>query len=162
MDYLFNLEKINYIKGDKPDIECILCGIRDNDSRVKNLEIYRSRSFIVSLNLYPFNPGHLMIFPVRHIEDYSQITDSEASEIHKLTRISIEILRKYFNCQGINIGYNLGPNSGASIKHIHEHIVPRYGNELGFMDIVAGARVFVVDPVSVREKLSELFNLEVK
>jgi ATP adenylyltransferase len=157
MDYLFNLEKIKYIKGDKPDIECILCGIRDNDNKVKNLEIYRNQDFIISLNLYPFNPGHIMIFPLKHIEDYTEFSDIEAAEIHKLTRISIEILRNHFNCQGLNIGYNLGTNSGASIKHIHQHIVPRYGNELGFMDVVSGTRVFVVDPIEVRDRLKELF-----
>jgi ATP adenylyltransferase len=155
MDYLFNFEKIKYIKGDKPDIECILCGIRDNDIRVKNLEVYRSRDFIISLNLYPFNPGHLMIFPLRHIDDYSDFTSKEAEEIHKLTKISIEIIREQFKCQGFNIGYNIGQNSGASIRHIHEHIVPRYGNELGFMDVVAGTRVFVADPVKMRDKLNE-------
>ncbi|MDY6935392.1 MAG: HIT domain-containing protein [Spirochaetota bacterium] len=158
-NHLFNTEKISYIKGDKPKVDCILCAIRDRLSEVKILEVFRTESFIVSLNLYPFNPGHLMVFPSRHVENLVDITDEEALEMHHLTTKGINILKDEFNPSGFNIGYNLGQGSGASIAHIHQHIVPRYGNEIGFIDILSGTRVYVSDPVEIMNRLKDKFVL---
>lgn len=157
-DYLFNTEKIKYVKGEKPKVTCILCAIRDRDPEVRNLEIFRSGQFIISVNLYPFNPGHLMIFPARHIEDFSGFSDDEALELHHLQVKTLEILKEEFSPCGFNIGYNLGTASGASIAHVHTHIVPRYDNEIGFIDVLGGARVIVVDPVEVKERLEKRFS----
>jgi len=156
-DYLFNTNKIDYVRGDKPDVECILCAIRDRSEKITCLEVYRTEHFIISVNLYPFNPGHLMIFPSRHVEVLEELTDDEALEMHKLLARAISILDSEFNPSGYNIGCNLGRGSGASIGHIHQHIIPRYENEVGFIDVIAGARVVVVDPVVVMERLRKRF-----
>jgi len=156
-NYLFNTEKINYVKGNRPDVSCILCALRDKIEGVKSLEIVRTKHFIVSLNLYPFNPGHLMIFPIRHIESIISLTDDEALELHRLTVKAIDILQQEFNPSGFNIGANIGKGSGASISHFHRHIVPRYENEVGFLDVLAGARVVVSDPQDVLSILKNRF-----
>lgn len=156
--YLFNTEKIKYIKGNKPSFDCILCAIRDRAGGVESLEVYRTDKFIVSLNLYPFNPGHLMIFPLRHVEDFLNLSDEEALEMHSLTGKAISILRDEFNPSGFNIGCNLGSGSGASMAHIHQHIVPRYENEIGFIDVLSGTRVYVEDPRDVLKRLIKRFN----
>jgi ATP adenylyltransferase len=153
MDYLFNTNKIKYVRGSKPDVGCILCAVRDRLPEVKSLEIHRTGTCGVSLNLYPFNPGHLMIFPLRHVEKLQDITDDEAAEIHRLTSDSVRILTEEMGPSGFNIGYNLGRGSGASIQHVHQHIVPRYENEIGYLDVLAGARVIVSDPVEILERL---------
>jgi len=155
--YLFNTEKIKYVKGEKPDVECILCAIRDNHPAVKNLTVYRNERFMIALNLFPFNPGHLMIFPLRHVTAINELTEDEALEMHRLLVRSIDILNEEFNPSGYNIGYNLGNGSGASIAHIHQHVVPRYSNEVGFLDVLSGTRVIVSDPQSVMLKLRERF-----
>jgi ATP adenylyltransferase len=155
--YLFNTDKLKYVKGDKPGVECILCALRDNHPDIKNLEIARRDGFIVSVNLYPFNAGHLMIFPFRHLESVYELTDEEALALHRLLGDSLKILEDEFNPDGFNIGYNLGKNSGASISHLHLHVVPRYGNEVGFLDVLAGTRLVVVDPVAVRDRLRKGF-----
>ena len=157
-DYLFNTEKIKYITGEKPSVDCILCAIRDKDKSVVDLTLFQNSSFIIALNLYPFNPGHLMIFPARHVVYLSDLTDSEAMMMHKLLNLSIEILGSEFAPHGYNVGYNLGNGSGASIPHIHQHVVPRYSNEAGFLDVLAGTRVIVNDPVKVLEILKERFD----
>ena len=157
-DYLFNTEKIKYIKGKKPLNSCILCDIRDRLPGVESLELCRTEGFIISLNLYPFNPGHLLIFPIRHVEDFIGLTDSEALELHRLSAKSISILKKEFNPSGFNIGCNLGTGSGASIPHIHQHIVPRYDNEIGFIDVLSGSRIYVEDPIDVLNRLKEDFS----
>lgn len=155
--HLFNKNKIKYIKGGKPDVKCILCAISSRSPDVTVLEVFRTEKFIVSVNLYPFNPGHLMLFPVRHMEDLSDLTSEEILEMHKLTVKAVSILKEEYNPSGFNIGSNLGHGSGASIAHIHQHIIPRYENEIGFIDIISGTRVFVVDPVEVMEKLKKRF-----
>jgi len=98
-----------------------------------------------------------MIFPDRHIEDFAKLTDNEALEIHHLTVKAVSILNEEYNPSGFNIGYNLGSNSGASIPHIHQHIIPRYANEAGFIDVISGTRLFVVDPVEMMERLKKRF-----
>lgn len=157
-NYLFNTEKIKYVKGPKPDVQCILCAIRDNDPRVKNLTLYSSRFFIIAVNLYPFNPGHVMIFPVRHISRIEEMTDAEAAEMHRLLTLTLRILDEEFSPSGYNVGYNLGDGSGASIPHLHQHVVPRYSNETGFLDVLAGTRVIVSDPVDVMNRLAQRFS----
>ena len=156
--YLFNTEKIHYVRGAKPDVECILCAIRDNDPAVKNLTVYEGRLSIVALNLYPFNPGHLMIFPRRHITGVIDMTGEEAMDMHRLLSGSIRILDEELSPSGYNVGYNLGGGSGASIPHLHQHVVPRYNNETGFLDVLSGTRVIVSDPVKVMERLAVRFS----
>ncbi|MCU0849067.1 MAG: HIT domain-containing protein [Spirochaetes bacterium] len=156
-DHLFNTEKIKYVKSRKTGSGCILCAIRDRDPDVKSLEVFRSGGLIVTLNLYPFNPGHLMIFPARHIDDISLLDKGEAAGLHELLVKALKILKEEFDASGFNVGYNLGENSGASIAHIHMQIVPRYPNELGFIDIISGSRVYVNDPAAVMDRLKKRF-----
>lgn len=158
--HLFNTDKLGYIRSKKDACGCILCAVRDSIPEVKNLEIARTSLSIASVNLYPYSSGHIMVFPQRHVEDYCMITDDEALDIHRLSAKLICIIREEFNPSGFNIGYNTGDHSGASIAHIHKHIVPRYPNELGFMDIVGGTRIIVVDPVTVMDKLRQRLALK--
>lgn len=158
-NYLFNTEKIKYVKGDKPPVDCILCAIRDKNPLVKNLTVFSNESFIIALNLYPFNPGHLMIFPARHVESVADLSEDEVVEMHKLLKLSIEIMDREFSPHGYNVGYNLGKGSGASIPHLHQHVVPRYDNEVGFLDVLSGTRVIVSDPAEVMEMLRSRFDL---
>ncbi len=157
-NYLFNTEKIRYVKGDKPHVDCILCAIRDKNPAVTGLTVFKNEKFIIAMNLFPFNPGHLMIFPLRHVTDIADLTEDEAVEMHRLLVKSVKILNEEFSPSGYNIGYNLGEGSGASIKHIHQHIVPRYSNEVGFLDVLSGTRVIVSDPCSVMMKLRDRFS----
>jgi ATP adenylyltransferase len=154
-DHLFNTEKLAYVKGDKPAVACILCAIRDRDPALINLEVARRDGFIVSVNLYPFNPGHVMIFPERHVQNLADLTEAEALALHRLSVNTLAALEEEYHPAGYNAGYNLGSHSGASIPHIHFQIVPRYANEVGFLDVLAGTRLAVTDPVEVRDRLRE-------
>lgn len=157
-NYLFNTEKLKYVLGDKPDVDCILCSISNGHPDVKSLKITETELSILTVNLYPFNPGHLMVFPKRHVEAFEDMTDVEAADINSLLKKSSIILRKNYNPCGFNIGYNIGDGSGASISHLHAHIVPRYKNEVGFIDVLAGDRVVVVNPLEVMELLKKEFS----
>lgn len=77
---------------------------------------------------------------------YNELTDAEALDIHKETAKAMSILEKEWRAQGFNLGYNLGKNAGGSIPHIHQHIVPRFPNEAGFLDVLANTRVVIYEP----------------
>jgi ATP adenylyltransferase len=154
---LFVPYKLKYAKGERPQVDCILCAVKEKNPKVEKLNIFETERVIVTLNLYPYNPGHIMLFPKRHIITLQELTKKETAEIHNLTILSMEVLNQLYNPSGYNIGYNIGKGSGASIQHLHLHIVPRYENEIGFLDILSGTRIIVEDPVKTKEKLSRTF-----
>ncbi len=146
--------KLDYVRGDKPDVPCILCSIRDNDERVVRLEVGRTELMVISLNLFPYNPGHLLIFPLRHITDLRELSSDEVLETHRLLQRLMDILESSYGPRGFNIGYNVGATSGASIEHLHCHVVPRHRNEIGVLEMVSGGtRVTVEDPNVTLDKL---------
>ncbi|HLA40594.1 MAG TPA: HIT domain-containing protein [Candidatus Glassbacteria bacterium] len=146
--------KLAYVRGGKPDVPCILCSIRDRDEKVVRLEIARTAQMLISLNLYPYNPGHLLIFPLRHITDIRELTKEEVLEMHRLQTRMMEILEEVYGPRGFNIGYNVGAFSGASIEHLHCHLVPRHRNEIGLLEMISeGSRVLVEDPGDTLEKI---------
>ncbi|MFW6134928.1 MAG: HIT family protein [Elusimicrobiota bacterium] len=158
--HLFIPSKVDYVRGERPQVNCILCAIVAHDKKVVDSELFHTSLMTVALNLYPYNPGHLMIFPNRHIENIEELSHDEVIEIHQLTIVAMKILKKHYKPHGFNIGYNLGESAGASIKHLHRHIVPRYKNELGFVDILSGSKIFVEDPKKALVKLKQSFQME--
>jgi len=144
-------------RADKPNVKCILCSIRDRDARVKSLEVWRDETSIAVLNLYPYNPGHLMVFPRRHVVELCELDDEEALSLFGSMNLAVRALKSCYSPKGYNIGFNIGEVSGASIPHLHAHVVPRYGNELGFIDIIGGAKVLIENPPEYVEKLSRAF-----
>ncbi len=102
----------------------------------RGLEVY------AVLNLYPYNAGHLMICPYRHVADFGDLTTSEVAELGAFTQRSMAVLRSVAGAQGFNIGMNQGAVAGAGIAaHLHQHVVPRWGGDTNFMPIVGGTKV---------------------
>ena len=155
--HLVVANKLDYSRGKRPPVDCILCAVAQDDPRVDNLRLYRHGPFFVTLNLYPYNPGHLMIVPERHITDVRQLEPPEVPELHRLTQVALEVLDAEYRPGGYNVGYNLGPASGASIEHLHLQIVPRYRSEVGFFDILSDSRVIVEEPQVTKERLTRAF-----
>lgn len=143
--------------GKKPSVECILCAVRDRDPAVALLEVHRSNGIIISVNLYPYTSGHLIIFPERHIADIRELTREETAHINSLLTTAMDILDRQYRPAGYNIGYNIGDAGGASIPHLHMHVVPRYGKELGVVDILSGSKIIIENPKRTHEKLSHAF-----
>jgi ATP adenylyltransferase len=107
------------------------------------------------LNLYPYNPGHLLIVPNRHIIRISEITKEESIHIFRTIQGLQNLLNDLYSPHGYNIGVNEKKVAGGSIEHLHFHLVPRYGNELGYIDIVGKTRVVVEGLDSVMKKIKE-------
>jgi ATP adenylyltransferase len=142
---LWTPHRMAYIKGEnKPrddDDECPLCRIptlRDEDGLV----VARTEVAFAVLNLYPYNPGHLMLVPYRHVADYTELAANETAEIAGLTAAAMTTLRTISGAQGFNVGINQGDIAGAGIAaHLHQHVVPRWGGDTNFMPVVGRTRV---------------------
>jgi len=146
-----------YVKGKRPEVDCILCAVSARDRRVSKLEIYRGKHWIVSANLHPYNAGHLLLFPLRHVIDVRALKKAEAAEMISLQNLCLDVLDAAYSPAGYNIGFNIRRPAGASIEHLHLHIVPRYPNEAGFMDILSDTRTIVESPQKTVSSLTAQF-----
>jgi ATP adenylyltransferase len=133
-------DRLTYVTGDKSG-ECPFCrvpSLSDEDGLV----LRRGSTCYAVLNLYPYNPGHLMLVPYRHVADYADLTAEETAEIAMLTQQALRALRAASGPQGFNVGLNLGGVAGAGIaEHLHQHVVPRWGGDTNFMPVVGHTRV---------------------
>lgn len=158
-DYFFNFDKMDYVRGKRP-AGCILCAIRDGRSMEPDLCVHRDPLFLVAVNLFPYNPGHLLVFPARHVEDLRALSADEALHLHRLQAHLLTILDRTHGPSGYNVGYNMGETAGGSIHHLHLHVIPRFPNETGIADLMAGKRILVEDPrVTARRLRGELAQL---
>lgn len=117
--------------------ECPLCKKVSDDDRA-HLVVHRGEHCYVVLNLYPYNPGHLMICPYRHIGWYTEASDAERDEMSVLTQQAMRVLQRISGTKGFNIGMNQGVTGGAGIsEHLHQHVVPRWVGDSNFLPIIA-------------------------
>ncbi|MCM8785118.1 MAG: HIT domain-containing protein [Candidatus Omnitrophica bacterium] len=148
--------RIGYILGIKKD-KCFLCD--DIDPKTNNYVIYKGKYSFVIMNIYPYNNGHIMVAPLRHIKDIEELRKREIDEIYNLIKISVKILKKNLKPEGFNIGLNLGKISGAGIKdHLHIHIVPRWQGDTNFMPVISNTKII---PQSLNE-LAKILKKEFK
>ena len=158
-DWLQALGKLDYVQGKaRPNVDCILCAVRDNDERVENLKIYEDDMCFIVLNLYPYNPAHLLIVTRRHITKFLELTKKEMLHITRAIQGIQLLINNLYNPKGYNLGLNQGRDAGGSIEHLHIHLVPRYGSELGFIDIVGKTRVLPEGLKAVKKKIEENIN----
>ena len=133
--------RIEYIQMEKPE-GCILCDKPAEHNDVQNYILYRGEKNFIILNSYPYNPGHMMVAPYRHVADMGDLTVEERNEHFEIVARCVKVLREEYNPEGFNIGMNLGKVAGAGIAdHIHTHIVPRWGGDTNFMPVLADAKV---------------------
>ena len=142
-DQLWAPWRLAYVTGDSPD-GCPLCAKPASEDDRASLVVYRGEHCCVILNLYPYNPGHLMVIPYRHVGDLTELTDAELHESTQLLSTSITVLRQAMGRgpDGFNVGLNLGSGSGAGIPdHLHWQIVPRWQGDTNFMPVLADTKV---------------------
>lgn len=148
---------MEYILGKKPE-GCIFCEMPAEGNDPKNLILKRARYSYVIMNRYPYNNGHLMIVPFRHVHDLNGLDDNELLEVMKLTRLSINCLREAFLPDGFNVGINLGKIAGAGIEaHLHIQIVPRWAGDASFMAVFDETRVIPEHLEQTYKKLLPFF-----
>mgnify|MGYP001545421869 CR=1 FL=1 len=148
-------ERLAYIQGEGKTDDCPFCSLpahSDEDALI----VHRQSLAYVVLNLYPYNSGHLMVVPFRHIADYTDLTEAETTEIAALTQTAMRVVRQVSAAQGFNIGMNQGAVAGAGIAaHLHQHVVPRWGGDTNFMPVVARTKVLPQLLRDTRQLLAE-------
>ncbi len=141
--------------GDEP--LCIFCAALDPSAPSEHL-LYRGARVFVILNKYPYNNGHLMVVPVRHIARMADATPEELTELIAVTRLAEMALTEAYAAHGINVGMNLGRTAGAGVVgHLHVHLVPRWEGDTNFMTVVGETRVVPEEPAASVARLKPLF-----
>jgi ATP adenylyltransferase len=141
MKHIWAPWRIEYIRL-KHSPTCILCDKPKETKDKENYIVYRGKKNFIMLNSYPYNPGHLLIAPYRHIGNLEELTEAERNEHYELMSRSIVVLKKVFGPAGFNIGANLGKVAGAGIDdHFHSHIVPRWQGDNNYMPVLASVRI---------------------
>jgi len=145
--------RIEYIRSPKHE-GCIFCDFPRENRDEERLILYRGEHSFVIMNNYPYNPGHVMVAPYRHVANWEELTEEELLEIMKLSQMMIRVLKRVMSPHGFNMGVNLGRVAGAGIEdHVHLHIVPRWNGDTNFMPVIADTKVI---PESLEEAYREL------
>jgi ATP adenylyltransferase len=148
-----------YIGGEKPTDEagegCPFCAAPDRTD-ADGLIVHRGERCYVVLNLFPYNPGHVLVCPYRHVSLYLDLTDQETTEFTALTKQALRALDKASAPMGYNLGMNQGTVAGAGVAaHLHQHVVPRWGGDSNFLPIVARTKALPMLLEDVRTRLVE-------
>jgi len=157
MERLWSPWRLAYVAGASGgDPGCIFC--QTNEPGRDELILVRGRVSYVILNLFPYNNGHLMVVPNRHVATLSSTTDDERAELMRFMRHAEMALTEAYTPQGINIGINLGRPAGAGIvDHLHVHFVPRWNGDTNFMTAIGNTRVLPEDLSATRDRLRPIF-----
>jgi ATP adenylyltransferase len=145
-EHLWSPHRMVYLRGEgRPasaeSHDCPFC-IAPTLTDEVGLIVHRSEHSYVVMNLYPYNAGHVLVCPLRHVADYTELTIGERDEIAQLTQDAMAVIREVSGAQGFNIGMNQGGIAGAGIAaHLHQHVVPRWGGDTNFMPVVGQTKV---------------------
>ena len=151
MQVMFAPWRLEYILSDKRPESCIFCDMVASVEDEEKLVVHRSGRSIVALNRYPYNNGHLMVAPIRHVGNLTELNEDEILDVFGTLRLCEVVLTRSMGPEGFNMGINVGRCAGAGVLgHIHVHIVPRFSGDSNFMTTISQVRV-------VPELLSETY-----
>ena len=133
---------MTYIKQAKKNKGCLFCKKLKEAKDEENYILVRSKLAFVMLNIFPYNSGHLMIVPIRHVGEVEDLKTKESREMISLLQKSIKAIKRAYQPEGFNIGMNLGRTAGAGVlHHLHIHVVPRWNGDTNFMPILAESKI---------------------
>jgi ATP adenylyltransferase len=156
---LWTPHRMAYVRGEKPSSDrgegCPFCAAPQR-SDSEGLIVHRGQHCYVVLNLFPYNPGHMLVCPYRHVPLYLDLDDGETAEFTALTKAALRAVQQASDPAGVNIGMNQGEVAGAGVAvHLHQHIVPRWGGDMNFLPIIAQTKALPMLLEDVRQQLVE-------
>lgn len=156
---LWTPHRMAYVQGGqgqfREQADCPFCAAPGRSDE-ESLIVYRGRTSYAVLNLFPYNPGHLLVCPYRHVPDYTDITAEETAEMAAIAQTAMRVIRKVAGPHGFNLGINQGDAGGAGIAaHLHQHIVPRWGGDGNFLPIIAQTKQITQTLDETRKLLAE-------
>jgi ATP adenylyltransferase len=157
MDRIWSPWRHSYVTRSEEPAGCVFCTATTTDDG-RQLIVHEGRLAYVILNKFPYNAGHLMVVPHRHVAQLALLEREELTEMALLTQLSEQVLTEGFTPQGINVGMNLGRPAGAGIvDHLHIHLVPRWNGDTNFMTVVGEVRVLPEELPRTAERLRPIF-----
>ncbi|GAA3637925.1 HIT domain-containing protein [Kineosporia mesophila] len=161
---LWTPHRMVYISGEEkpktsaPGEDCPFCRaprVTDEESLI----VARGEHAFAVLNLFPYNPGHVLVCPYRHVADYTDLTGPETVEVATMTQRAMTVIRAVSAPHGFNLGLNQGAVAGAGIAaHLHQHVVPRWGGDANFLPVVARTKALPELLADTRKKLADAWN----
>lgn len=157
MDVLWAPWRLDYILGPKPD-ECVFCIPQHTEEDEERLILVRGEHYFVIMNKFPYNNGHLMVTPYRHVSCLTELTDEERNDCMLWINRAVDVMNRAFSPQGVNMGLNIGEAAGAGIAaHMHFQIVPRWNGDSSFMAVFGETSVIPEHLLSTYRRLKPLF-----
>jgi ATP adenylyltransferase len=155
---LFRPDRKTYVRSGPNADKCVFCNSAHQDISFETLCLRKTKFSQVLLNKYPYNSGHLLILPLRHEADLTQLSTEEYIDLHAELKLAIEALKSVYTPQAINVGMNMGAVSGAGIPdHIHYHAIPRWTGDLNFFPLIANTKVVIESLEESYEKLLRFY-----
>ena len=146
--------RLEYVQAADEEDGCLFCRAAESGDDEDRLVVHRGGRAIVLLNKFPYSSGHLMVAPIRHTGDFTQLEEDEVAEIHRLAGHGMGALGETYSPQGYNLGWNLGRIAGAGVvDHVHLHVVPRWAGDTNFMPVLADVKVIPEHLLETRRKL---------
>lgn len=139
--------------------DCLFCAAQAEKQDEKNLILYRGKHTFIQMNLYPYNPGHVMIAPYRHVAELHALAGEEQCELIQEAARTTSLLGEAMSPNGFNVGINQGKVAGAGVEHhIHLHVVPRWSGDTNFMPVLARTKVIPEELTATYRKLAPVFS----
>lgn len=154
--YLWSPKRKEYEGSEIPeDIDCIFCAQAEDDERVTKAAVFEDDFLMVELNIFPYNTGHLMVVPKKHVNSLTELEDEERNRLFAMVQKVEELQREVVDPAGIDVGINLGKAAGESIPHLHVQLVPIYEKDRGFMETSLDTKVMKESLEDTRENYKE-------
>ena len=145
MEHLYAPWRFEYVSEEKIE-GCVFCHVSNNIDDEKMQVLFSDDLCFVVMNKFPYSPGHMMVIPHFHTDKIEDLSDEVWGQMSKRVRQGVKLLKETMQCQGVNIGMNLGKAAGAGIEqHVHYHMLPRWVGDTNFISSIAGTRVYPAD-----------------
>lgn len=155
---LFRPKRYKYVKGIKDAGGCVFCLAEKKKVSSKTLCLYKTEHSMVVLNKFPYNSGHLLVLPRKHVAEIFDLTDIEYQDLQMTVRLAAQAIKEVYQPAGFNMGLNHGKAAGAGIpKHVHYHLIPRWEGDLNFFPLIADTKVVIEDLDQSYDKLFQFF-----
>ncbi|MCD4753388.1 MAG: HIT domain-containing protein [Anaerolineaceae bacterium] len=159
MNHLWSPWRMEYIKNKKDNSSCVFCDVLEQEDGWENLIIYRGVFNYAILNRYPYNTGHALIIPYRHVASYELLTPEERAEMMELVNKVTKVLRQTYHPNAFNIGANIGEAAGAGIApHVHFHVLPRWYGDTNFVTTIGQTRIVPENLSDTYDQLKKAWN----
>lgn len=158
-DIFFRPGRMKYVRKLIKPQGCVFCKSAQKKMHTDTLCVFKTEYSQIVVNKFPYNNGHVLVLPLRHIGDLLLLSEAEYKDLHKTLKLAVQAVKAVYNPHGFNLGLNHGATGGAGIpEHLHYHIVPRWNGDLNFFPLIAETKLVIEDPKSTYKKLRQYFS----